>query len=150
MALEVVYAGARGVHLDFEHPGRLFAPIYGRDDFALGGNLRLNTSGADSRYNAMQVILQRRFSGGLAFRANYTWGKLMNDTPERFDAAANSTVAHLYRKDEEWGLGQANLRHNVNFSGIFELPFGRNRRWGSGWHRGLDAVLGGWRTELHL
>ena len=147
MALEVVYAGARGAHLDFEHPGRLFAPIYGRDDFALGGNLRLNTSGADSRYNALQVILQRRFSGGLAFRANYTWGKLMNDTPERFDAAANSTVAHLYRKDQEWGLGQANLRHNVNFSGIFELPFGRNGRWGSSWNRGLDALLGGWRLS---
>ena len=150
IALEVGYAGARSVHLDFEHTGKLFAPKYGYEDFSLGGNLRLNTSGADSEYNAMQVTVQKRYSSGLAFRANYTWSKLMNDTSEAFDQGINPAAALTYRKLDEWGVGQADLRHNFNFSGIWELPFGIGRRVGSGWNRGLDAALGGWKMTYIL
>jgi hypothetical protein len=29
-------------------------------------------------------------------------------------------------------------------SGVWELPVGRNRRWGAGWNRVTDLVVGGW------
>ncbi|HKC62903.1 MAG TPA: hypothetical protein VKB86_04665 [Pyrinomonadaceae bacterium] len=32
-------------------------------------------------------------------------------------------------------------------SGIWELPFGKNRRWGARWNSFEDAILGGWQLQ---
>jgi hypothetical protein len=144
MALEVGYVGTKGVHLEFERRAKDFAPLYGFKDFAIGSQLFIWTSSHDSEYNAMQVTLQKRYSAGLTFRSNYTWGKLMNNTPEGFDLDDPSIT---YGR-EEWARGQADIKHNFNFSGIYELPFGRGRVWGVDWNRGIDAVLGGWKLNF--
>ena len=36
------------------------------------------------------------------------------------------------------------VRHQFVGSIIYDLPFGRARRWGSGWNSITDGVLGGW------
>jgi hypothetical protein len=148
MAVEIGYVGSRSVHLDFETWGRKLAPLYGREDFWLGQNLHISTAGNDAQYNALQFSLQKRYSAGLSFRLNYTYANLMNDTDEYFDAATSGH--YVINKRAEWARSQADLRHNFNFSGLYELPFGRGRRFGDSWHRGLDAVLGGWRISYIL
>ena len=148
MAAEVGYIGSRGVHLEFEHQGRKFASLYGYEDFGLGGGLRISTSGHDSKYHAIQMTLERRFAAGLAFRTNYTLGNLQNDTPEHFDTTVGSHVS--VQKHEEWGRGQGHMTHIVNLSGIYELPFGRQRYWGGNWNRVADTVLGGWKVNFLL
>ena len=35
--------------------------------------------------------------------------------------------------------------HRLTGSGIWELPFGRKRHWGSQWNKGLEFVAGGWQ-----
>ena len=37
--------------------------------------------------------------------------------------------------------------HRVVVSGIWEFPFGKNRKWGGGWNGALDGVLGGWQLN---
>ena len=148
MAFEVGYVGSRSVHLEFEHIGKKFAPLYGFEDFGLGAGLRISSSGQDAKYHALEMTLERRFSAGLAFRTNYTWGKLLNDTPERFDATVGSVA--VVQKQDEWGRSQSDMTHIFNFSGIYELPFGIGRQWGSGWNRGVDAALGGWKLNFLL
>jgi hypothetical protein len=44
-------------------------------------------------------------------------------------------------------LSGADRRQRIVFSGIFEVPFGRGRKFGTSWHRGIDAVLGGWQVS---
>ena len=146
MAFEVGYIGSRSVHLEFEHLGKKFAPLYGFEDFALGAGLRISSSGQDAAYHALQMTLERRFAAGLAFRTNYTWSKLLNDTPEHFDATVGSNA--ILQKPDEWGQGQGHTSHIFNLSGIYELPFGRGRQWGADWNRGVDAVLGGWKVNF--
>lgn len=146
VAVELGYAGSRGVHLEFEHRGQKFAHLYGFQDYFMGAQLRISSSGHDSKYHALQTTLQKRYSRGLTFRANYTWSKLMNDTPELFDTGSASDP--LIEKRTEWSRGQADLTHNFNLSGIYELPFGRGQAWGAAWSRGLDAVLGGWKLNF--
>jgi len=36
------------------------------------------------------------------------------------------------------------MTHQINTNWVYELPFGRQKRWGSSWNRGLDAIAGGW------
>jgi len=144
LALEVGYVGSRAVHLDYEVWGRKYAPLYGRRDFFLGNSLRLDSSGFDSRYNGLQATLEKRFSQGLSFRLNYTYSNLMNNTTEAFDVQSGHWAIN---NRQEWSRGEADLRHNMNFSGIYELPFGRRRTFGANWNREVDAVLGGWKLN---
>ena len=37
------------------------------------------------------------------------------------------------------------IRHQFNFNGVFELPFGKGKPWGSGASRGVNALIGGWQ-----
>jgi hypothetical protein len=46
----------------------------------LGNVIVQGMTNSNSIYNAASVLLQRRFSGGVGFRFNYTWGKSMDNS----------------------------------------------------------------------
>jgi hypothetical protein len=39
------------------------------------------------------------------------------------------------------------VRHRFTFANVYDLPFGRHRRFGSDMPAGLDAVVGGWQLN---
>jgi Carboxypeptidase regulatory-like domain len=45
-------------------------------------------------------------------------------------------------------LSQINLNHDFTASVIYELPFGKAKRFGSSWSRPVDAILGGWEATV--
>ena len=51
-----------------------------------------------------------------------------------------------YRAD--WALSQIQLNHNFTASVIYELPFGKGKRFGSSWNGGVNAVLGNWQVNV--
>lgn len=44
----------------------------------------------------------------------------------------------------------ADRTHNLSFAGIWDLPFGRGRAFGSDMGRAADAILGGWASNVNL
>ena len=42
------------------------------------------------------------------------------------------------------GPSDFDLRHQINSNWVYDLPFGRGRRFGHDWNRGTDLLLGGW------
>ena len=101
-----------------------------------------------STYNALQSTFKQRLWNGLDFTANYTFGKALSNNRGYF---GNSAVAAdgAYPRDSNnidlnYGPAWFDTRHLFSMSGSYELPFGRERKFGSNWHRALDAVLGGW------
>jgi hypothetical protein len=51
----------------------------------------------------------------------------------------------------EIGPAEFDVRHRFVASYVWELPFGRGRRYGNGWSRGMDLALGGWQlTGIHV
>ncbi|MGH9720459.1 MAG: TonB-dependent receptor domain-containing protein, partial [Bryobacteraceae bacterium] len=108
-------------------------------------NVVTGTQGGDksghSSYHAMVIKADRRYSSGLTFQWNYTFSKLLTDA-DSYDAGGNSQ--DQYNRRLEKSIGQYDLTHAVKMSTIFELPFGKGRKWlNTG---GLvNAILGGWR-----
>ncbi len=90
-----------------------------------------------SWYNAMQARVERRFSQGYSFQLSYTWQKTMEATQflNAFDPLPYYVVS------------AADRTHRLVMSGIWELPFGRGRRFGSDWHPALNFFAGGWQLN---
>ena len=100
-------------------------------------NVRTWRSDGTSRYNSAQVKVEKRFTRGYTLLVGYTWSKFT----ERVFLINPSDAEYENR------LSEADVPHRVAISGIWELPFGRGRRWAKDAGGLTDAVIGGWSIQ---
>ncbi len=98
----------------------------------------LFSQGATSDYNSLQVTFSKRFSQGVVFEGSYAWAKAIDEGTSYQD----STDARASR-----AVSSVDVPHRLIFSGVYELPFGKGRRFGSGMSKALDAFIGGWQMN---
>jgi hypothetical protein len=48
----------------------------------------------------------------------------------------------------DWALSQINLNQNFIASFIYQLPFGKGRKFGTNWSAPLNAILGNWEVTV--
>jgi hypothetical protein len=99
----------------------------------------LFSSGASSTYHALQVTLKKRLSMGLQFEGSYTWSKSIDNGEGGYEDA--------FRIKLNRSITDLDVPHRFIINYVFELPFGRNRRFGKDMPRLLDALLGGWMFD---
>lgn len=109
-------------------------------------SVTLTTNDADTWYDALQLELRRRLSGGLLLQMNYTWSKSLSN----FYASSQSSLGQplTLRSDLDKPLERfrapQDIQHAFKANWIYELPFGRGR-WLMGDANGLtDHLVGGW------
>jgi len=102
-----------------------------------------------SSYNALQSKLEKRFSKGLSLLTSYTWAHAIDDSPGGIctggASARDCGPDDPTRPELDRGNSDTDVRHRFTFSNVWDLPFGRNRRWGSDMPRGVDVAVGGWQ-----
>jgi hypothetical protein len=100
-----------------------------------------------SNYNGLQTKLEQQFNDGLTFLLAYTWSKTMSDAGDQLNGGSVSG----YRAPDvpglgpmfDWGLADFNIAQVLHFSGGYQLPFGKNKRFLN--QGGLaNAIVGGW------
>jgi len=89
-------------------------------------------------YDAAQMRVERRFSGGYTFQASYTYSHMVQAT-----SYLNDTD-----QEREKIIDGADRPHIFVASGLYEFPFGKGRRFGTGWSAPLDHLLGGWQMGV--
>ena len=102
-----------------------------------------------SKYNALQVSLQKRLSNGLSATANYTFSKLL-DTGGVGNGAAfldATPVEDVFNFDDEYALSTLDVPHRFTTGFSYELPFGRGRSFGGNLNRVADLFLGGYQVS---
>jgi len=89
-----------------------------------------------SWYHSLQLRVERRFARGFSIQGSYTWSKFMEAIDRLNDT--DPTPHHV--------VAQQDRPQRVVINGIYELPFGRGKRWLNvgGW---LNAVVGGWQAQ---
>jgi hypothetical protein len=117
--------------------------------------LAAQSSIARSQYNALQLSLRKRYSDGYQFDLNYTYG-VSKDHGSALERGSSYTVydnggytgflINSWNPDQQWSYSDYDIRHSMNFNWVADLPFGRDRRFGSGMPGWLDAVVGGWNV----
>ena len=105
----------------------------------------------NQRYDALQMTARQRKAGGLEYLLSYTFSKGMSDAigyyGEGGGQAANQTAyfQNLYDRRSQWGPTYFDATHMLSLSSTYELPFGRNRTFGSGWNPVMNGIAGGWQ-----
>jgi hypothetical protein len=155
LLVELGYAGSHGVHgsrLIDDNQARLDAPgavtpLTSRLPYpTLSSQLTVMEHSASNKYEAGFLRVERRFGGGLSFLSSLTWARTEEDYGNK-NGAGHWWAQNAYDKKSEFGLSayDAKLRFTTGF--VWQLPFGRGRRFGSAMHPVVDAVAGGWQVS---
>ena len=115
-------------------------------DFNQGGSYQRNVG--DSDYSGLQTKLEQRFSSGLNFLLAYTYSKTLSDAGDLLNGGSTggyraAAVPGLGPRFD-WGPADFDIRQVLHFSGGYELPFGKNKRFFTTSGRAADLLVGGW------
>jgi len=89
---------------------------------------------ADNHYNSLQASVEKRFSQGLSFQGSYTFQHSTN-----YDGS-------YYNIDRKvaYGPNDDYRNHLIIFTQVYDLPFGKGKKWVSDAGRAEDLLIGGW------
>src|SRR5205814_10568436 len=106
---------------------------------------------ASSSYQRVQFKYDKRFSGGLTVLTHCTWSRMMDDMSITDGNLAwlggTTSFQNPLDLSAERSLSQHDVEHRFVATGDWQLPFGRERRFGSGVSRVAGAVIGGWEVS---
>jgi hypothetical protein len=88
-------------------------------------------------YHSMQTRVEKRFSSGYMLTAAWTWSKFMEAT-----SFLNNT--DLYPAH---AISDQDRSHRFVTSAIYELPFGRGKRWAASWGGVASKLVSGWQMQ---
>jgi len=109
-----------------------------------------------SKYDSLQTRLEHRFSTGYQVVIGYTWAHGRGYSAETSGAIPGAgTISGItatvglpayYRLN--YGDLNRDIRHNFQTTGIFELPFGKDKPWAQ--NGPLSQIAGGWQISALL
>jgi hypothetical protein len=156
-SLTVGYAGSHGYHQilseDLNEPasivesnGTIYYPATTKANPALANTTSWVSQGSSS-YNALEVDLRRSIANGLAFRANYTFARNLDDGSAWNTSVSANTPAFVEYPNNpglDWGPAATDVRHLAAINASYDLPFGNNHLiLGDATHL-VNAVVSGW------
>jgi hypothetical protein len=100
---------------------------------------RVTTNLDKTTYDSIQTEIRRRLSGGLQFQGSYVFGHNLNSF---FTSFRNGLAMRRNAGDP------GDITHQFKSNLVYELPFGRGRRWGSNANGVLDRIIGGWQLGV--
>src|SRR3984957_9247669 len=110
-----------------------------------------NNSVGTARYDSLQVKAETKSTRhGLYALLGYTYSR--NFDSGLTDGLGTNPGALYYplpgSAKLDWGLSQLNLNNSFTASILYDLPFGKGRRYGNNWNGATNAVLGHWQLDL--
>ncbi|HEY0264849.1 MAG TPA: carboxypeptidase-like regulatory domain-containing protein [Granulicella sp.] len=110
-------------------------------EISLADILRVGKIGY-SHYNALQTKLEKRYSSGLSLLASYSYSKTIS-----LGENQSGGVQDIRNIQADRAASSQDMRHHLTASAVYDLPFGRNKRFGSDWNRFSNSLLGGWSID---
>ncbi|MCL4794963.1 MAG: TonB-dependent receptor [Bryobacteraceae bacterium] len=122
-----------------------------------------------SNTNSIQTEVERRFSHGLAFQWFHVFTRAMtttdaggftsgnaginatngtNKVPQNEEILGNPQMTYDQRLRLVYQNSATVPAHQIRWNGIYDLPFGKGRKFASGTSRFVDAFIGGWQSAV--
>jgi hypothetical protein len=103
-------------------------------------------SNAQSNYNSLQVRLEKRYSHGLQYEAAYTFAHALDTASSASLGSVNNGDFQDQRfPNQNYGNSDFDVRQRFVFSYIYDLPFGRGRKFAGGASGVANQMIGNWQ-----
>ena len=149
--IDVAYVGTKGSNIAFTSDytqiprSQLGATTHPFPQF---NNVNYWLLNGASNYNALQIQTKKRFNNGFVYQASYTYAKNLDTGTGQggIGAGAIENYQDSYNPMANYGPSINDLRHTFNGSVVYELPFGRNKRF---LNQGafVNELIGGWQVS---
>ena len=99
--------------------------------------IQYNGDDQNTEFDALQVVLAKHMSRGLAMTANYQWASAFDETSDYY------TWSHLITH-----MRDSNVRdQQLTAYGSYDLPFGKGKQYAPGVNHATDLIIGGWQLS---
>ncbi len=164
LVFDVAYVGNRGIHLptfrDVNQNPVTFDPVTGAPivgpkplaQYGFNSQIEYMEFQGYSSYNSLQTRVEKRFSQGLSGVTSFTYGKTLADAIDQLASGGDATTyqgakrgpQNGYDRRSEYGPADFDIKYRLNVAAVWQLPYGRGRRYGSSIGLFQNLVLGGW------
>jgi hypothetical protein len=146
-SVSIAYVGTHGAHLVRNYDTNQVLFNTGAKLYSQLGSINTQDTRGKSDYHALQLQYEHRLSRGLTVTGAFTWSKTLDDGFGNLDAGGGN-VPQLYTDyGIERGLSNQDVDYVLSSSALYELPFGRGKRWGSDVSKWMDYIVGGWQIN---
>ena len=148
----VGYIGNKSTHLAFSYNLNAAPPGVGNLDarrplyqkFGLEQGISDSCNCSDANYEALQLVVSKRFSHGYMINSSYTWSKSYDYEIAGF--AWSDQAVDPYDRKLSYGPGTDQNRGQVwVVSHVWQLPYGKGMPWGNDATGVKKWALGGWQ-----
>ncbi|PWU11170.1 MAG: hypothetical protein C5B51_03040 [Terriglobia bacterium] len=155
LMIDVAYVGNHGVHLYGRVPPNFAVgdkdlanptPVQSRRPYAWIGSVTMSAPAMSSWYNSLQIKAEKRLSHGLLLLASYTFAKYLDMQDSTAGGEGNMIDGYNWALNK--GLSANDVRNRLVISGLWEIPVGRGRPFGSDFGKVADTIAGGWRVNF--
>lgn len=165
LSVQLGYLGEQGQHIeDYGNVNQwrvngdpTSAPYYNNQYLGVNANpatsigsnpLLITESRAAMNYQALQAVVRERLSHGLEFTVNYTYGKALTNSLGNYAllvSGFSGAFQNYYNSAADWGPAGYDVRHDLNWTMVYALPFGTGQQFLSSANRWENEAVGGWR-----
>jgi len=145
-SVSLAYVGTHGDHLtrNYNANQQLFNSPSGTSLFPAVSSITVQDNRGKSDYHSLQAQYERRLTNGLQFLGSFTASKTIDDAC----GAIDTCQPQLYTNFKlERALSNQDQPYRLVLSSLYELPFGKGKRWANNFSRPLDYAIGGWQIN---
>jgi Carboxypeptidase regulatory-like domain len=165
LTFQMGYVGQKVTHLMVPMPylqnllinGQVEPGIYFQGNPALRAELG-QVSGTASvgvmNYNALQVVLQKRYSNGLQGQIAYTWSHCLTNNSGYYGVWSQTSATpgspyyqNLYDPQADYASCYFDSRNILSAYATYSLPFGKGQKYGSNMNSVVNAIVGNWQAN---
>jgi hypothetical protein len=101
---------------------------------------------AFSNFNSLEIEVRRRFSAGLQFQADFTWGKALGNSTDAQGNNQSDLTSWTTLRNKDLNYLRSTQDQTARFvtNALYELPFGKGKPFGSDMNSWLDRLVGHW------
>jgi len=100
--------------------------------------------------NAFQTVFEHHYAHGLLLNLAYTYLDQKSTALDTGNSSLGGITYNSFQPDSDYGIDGYTSKHRFVAYGVYDLPFGKKRQYGSSMNTWEDAVLGGWSTTFNM
>lgn len=154
-SLDIAYVGNYGVHEQIIQDYNQAVPnasggtlsLQARRPITNFGTIQESYNEGPSRYNALEAKFEKRYTGGLYIANSFTWSHAMDIAAANQELDNNDTpVVDHYNPIGSYTRSTYDRPLNDSLAIVYDLPFGKDGRFGTNAPTAMQYVIGGWQV----